>query len=190
MEIKKINMILDIKNLDIKGVKLFKLKSNKDNRGSFSEVFLSNLKIPEFKINYVQENESLSNYGVFRGMHLQKGNHSQSKLIRVIKGKVIDVVCDLRRSSSSFKKNIFIELHPNQLLFLPKGLAHGFLSLENGTILNYKCDNYYNDNAESGFNLFNSKVEVNFPIELDEIIMSDKDKLLPDLDNSYIYKEL
>ena len=183
-------MIIDTKNFEILGVKLFSIKSYEDNRGLFSEVFLSKLDYPEFKIEYIQENESISNFGVFRGMHLQKGNHSQSKLIRVIKGKVIDVVCDLRRSSSSFKKNIFIELHPNQLLFLPKGLAHGFLSLEDGTILNYKCDNYYNDNAESGFNLFNSKVEVNFPIELDEIIMSDKDKLLPDLDNSYIYKEL
>ena len=74
-------------------------------------------------------------------MHLQKGNNSQSKLIRVVKGKVIDVICDLRKSSPSFKKIIFIELNPNQLLFISKGLAHGFLSLENNTILNYKCDN-------------------------------------------------
>ena len=90
-------------------------------------------------------------------MHLQKGNYSQSKLIRVVKGKVIDVICDLRKSSPSFKKNIFIELNPNQLLFLPKGLAHGFLSLDECTILNYKCDNYYNQSSESGFN-FRAKV--------------------------------
>ena len=183
-------MILDVKNLEISGVKLFSIKSYKDNRGVFSEVFLSKLDYPEFKMKYVQENESINNYGVFRGMHLQKGDNSQSKLIRVIKGKVIDVVCDLRRSSPSFKKNIFIKLYPNQLLFLPKGLAHGFLSLEENTVLNYKCDNYYNYNSESGFNLFKSKVEIDFPLKIDDLIMSDKDKSLPNIDNSYIYKEL
>ena len=183
-------MILDTKTFEILGIKLFSIKSNDDDRGLFSEVFLSNLDYPEFKINYVQENESISNYGVFRGMHLQKGDNSQSKLIRVVKGKIIDVVCDLRKSSPSFKKNIFIELNTNQLLFLPKGLAHGFLSLEEGTILNYKCDRFYNQSSESGFNLFSSKVEINFPLEIDNLIISDKDKSLPDLDNSYIYEEL
>ena len=183
-------MILDTKNFEISGVKLFSIKSYNDNRGEFSEVFLSKLDHPEFKIEYVQENESISNFGVFRGMHLQKGNHSQSKLIRVIKGKIIDVICDLRKSSPTFKKVIFIELNPNQLLFIPKGLAHGFLSLEEGTILNYKCDNYYNQSSETGFNLFNSKIEIDFPIESDDILMSNKDKSLPGLYNSYIYENL
>jgi len=183
-------MILETKNFEIEGLKLFDIKSFKDKRGFFSEVFQSKLDYPEFKIKYVQENESISSYGVFRGMHLQKGNDSQSKLIRVVKGKVIDVVCDLRKSSSTFKKNIFIELNTNQLLFVPKGLAHGFLSLEEGTILNYKCDNFYNYNSETGFNLFDSKIEIDFPLESDHIIMSTKDKSLPELDNSYIYEDL
>ncbi len=183
-------MILDTKNFEILGVKLFSIKSYEDNRGLFSEVFLSKLDYPEFKIEYIQENESISNFGVFRGMHFQKGNHSQSKLIRVVRGKIIDVICDIRKSSPSFKKIIFIKLIPNQLLFLPKGLAHGFLSLEEGTILNYKCDNYYDQSSETGFNLFNSKVETNFPLLPDDISMSIKDKSLPDLDNSYIYEEL
>ena len=183
-------MILDIKNFEIEGVKLFSIKSYEDNRGVFSEVYLKTQDLSEFKIEYVQENESISNFGVFRGMHLQKGNYSQSKLIRVVKGKVIDVICDLRKSSPSFKKIVFIKLNPNQLLFLPKGLAHGFLSLEEGTILNYKCDNYYNQSSESGFNLFNSKIETDFPLVSDDISMSIKDKSLPDLDNSYIYEEL
>ena len=183
-------MILEVQNFEIIGVKLFSIKSHYDSRGSFSEVFKTKQDHPEFKIEYIQENESISNFGVFRGMHLQKGNYSQSKLIRVVKGKVIDVICDLRKSSPSFKKINFIELNPNQLLFLPKGLAHGFLSLEEGTILNYKCDNYYNQSSESGFNLFNSKVEVDFPLLVDDISMSTKDKSLPDLDNSYIYEEL
>jgi len=183
-------MILETKNFEISGVKLFSIKSYKDNRGIFSEVYLTKLDYPEFKIEYVQENESINNFGVFRGMHLQKGNNSQSKLIRVITGKVIDVICDLRKSSPTFKKIIFIELNPNQLLFIPKGLAHGFLSLEKGTILNYKCDSFYNQNSESGFNLFKSKKETNFPVKLDHIIMSLKDKSLPGLNNSYIYENL
>ena len=183
-------MILDFQDLDIKGVKLFNLKLYKDDRGSFSEIFQSKLDNPEFKIKYIQENESISNYGVFRGMHLQKGSNSQSKLIRVIKGKIIDVICDLRKSSPSFKKIIFIELNPNQLLFLPRGLAHGFLSLEEGSILNYKCDNFYNQRSESGFNLFKSSVEIDFPLEIENIVISDKDNSLPGLDNSYIYEEL
>lgn len=183
-------MIVDTKSFEILGVKLFSIKSYSDNRGLFSEVYLSNLNFPEFKINYVQENESISNYGVFRGMHLQRGNYSQSKLVRVIKGKVIDVVCDLRKSSPSFKKKIFIELNTNQLLFLPKGLAHGFLSLEDGTIFNYKCDNYYNNYHESGFNLFKSDIKFNFPLKPKDIIMSDKDKSLPDLEKSYFYNKL
>ena len=183
-------MILDTKNFEISGVKLFSIKSYADNRGVFSEVYLKRLDYPEFKIEYVQENESISNFGVFRGMHMQKGNNSQSKLIRVVKGKLIDVICDLRKSSPSFKKIIFIKLNPNQILFLPKGLAHGFLSLEEGTILNYKCDNFYNQSSESGFNLFKSKMDIDLPLELDNVIMSSKDKILPGLDNSYIYENL
>ena len=183
-------MILDAKTFEIKGLKLFSIKSYGDKRGVFSEVFLSNLDYTEFNLNYVQENESISNYGVFRGMHFQKGKYSQSKLIRVIKGKVVDVVCDLRKSSPSFKKNIFIELDKNQILFVPKGIAHGFLSLEDGTILNYKCDKYYNHNSESGFNLFKSNIKLEFSLKYENIIISDKDNSLPHLDNSYIYENL
>ena len=183
-------MILDTKTFDIQGVKLFSVKSYKDNRGVFSEIFLSNLHFPEFKNKYIQENESVSNYGVFRGMHLQKGKYSQSKLIRVVKGKIIDVVCDLKKSSKSFKKIIFIKLNQNEILYIPKGLAHRFLSLEENTIINYKCDNYYNHNSESGFNLLKSNLNLDFPLKYENIIISDKDKSLPHIDNSYIYENL
>ena len=122
-------------------------------------------------------------------MHFQKDDYSQSKLLRVVKGKVIDFICDLRKSSSSFKKIIFIELNQNQILYIPKGLAHGFLSLEE-TIISYKCDNYYNKDFESGFNLFNSDISFDLPIDLDDIILSKKDKELPSLKNSYIFELL
>ena len=110
----------------------------------------------------MQENESISKKNVFRGMHFQKGNYSQSKLIRVVKGKIIDVICDLRKSSKTFRKIIQLELDPHKLLFIPKGLAHGFFSLEEGTILNYKCDKFYNSKYESGFNLLESDINVDF----------------------------
>ena len=181
-------MIINTKSFEIKDIKLFKIKSYEDDRGNFSEVFLSSLNFKEFQLKYIQENESISNFGVFRGMHFQKNEFSQSKLIRVIKGKVLDVICDLRKSSPTFKKTIFIELNINQILYLPKGVAHGFLSLEDGTILNYKCDSYYNPKSESGFNFFKSNLKFNLPLSYDKIIMSEKDKVLPPLHNSYIFE--
>ena len=183
-------MILNVKELDIKGVKLFNLNSLSDERGIFSEVFMSTLHHKEFNINYVQENESISKKNVFRGMHFQKGNYSQSKLIRVVKGKIIDVICDLRKSSKTFRKIIKLELDPHKLLFIPKGLAHGFFSLEEGTILNYKCDKFFNSKYESGFNLLESDINVNFKIKKEDILISEKDKDLPVFDKSYIYEEL
>ncbi len=183
-------MILNSKELDISGVKLFDLKLYKDERGSFSEVFLTKSLYKEFNINYVQENESISKKNVFRGMHFQKGKYSQSKMIRVVKGKVIDVICDLRKSSKTFKKIIQLELDPNKLLFVPKGLAHGFVSLEDNAILNYKCDNYYEPESESGFNLLKSNLDIDLKINKKNIIISDKDKVLPVLDNSYIFEDL
>ena len=183
-------MILNSKELDISGVKLFDLKLYLDKRGSFSEIFLNKSIYKEFNINYVQENESISNKNVFRGMHFQKGKYSQSKMIRVIKGKIIDVICDLRKSSKTFKKIIQLELDPHKLLFIPKGLAHGFFSLEEGTILNYKCDEFYNSKYESGFNLLNSDLNLDFKIKKEDIIISKKDKDLPFFEKSYIYEDL
>lgn len=183
-------MILDVQTFDIMGVKLFKFQSYEDSRGAFSEVFLSNLEHSEFLMNYIQENESISKYGVFRGMHFQKGEYSQSKLLRVVKGKVLDVFCDLRKSSLTFKKITTINLIPGNILYLPKGVAHGFLSLENDTILNYKCDNYYKHTEESGFNLFRSSINFDDIIPAEDIIISEKDRDLPSLENSYIFEHL
>lgn len=183
-------MILNAKELGIRGVKLFKLNPYLDKRGCFSEVFLTNSVYKELNINYVQENESISKKNVFRGMHFQKGKYSQSKMIRVVKGKIIDVICDLRKSSKTFKEIIQLELDPNKLLFIPKGLAHGFFSLEEGTILNYKCDKFYNSKYESGFNLLNSDLNVDLKIKKEDILISDKDKDLPVFDKSYIYEDL
>ena len=136
-------------------------------------------------MNYIQENESVSDYGVFRGMHFQKGEYSQSKLIRVINGEVLDIIYDLRKSSSSFGKYLSINLLPGNILFVPKGVAHGFLSLKSNTILNYKCDNFYNPESESGFNIFKSNL--NLGLQDYQVIISDKDKSLPSLKDCYTF---
>ena len=180
-------MILSSEQLAIKGVRLFTINSYSDDRGYFLEVFKSDLKYKEFNIDYVQENESKSKYGVFRGMHFQKGKYSQSKLIRVVKGKVLDFIYDLRRSSPSFKKFISVELNNNNILFLPKGIAHGFLSLKDDTLLNYKCDNYYNPSSESGFSIFKSDLKNKLILKKENIIISKKDIDLPSLNESYFF---
>ena len=183
-------MILDSEILGINGVKKYTIKSYSDSRGEFSEVYVRKSEHKELKIKYIQENESISKIGVFRGMHFQKGKYAQSKLVRVVKGRVLDFVCDLRKSSNTFKKLLSIELNTNNLLFVPKGLAHGFLSLENETILNYKCDNYYYPTFDSGFNPFKTDLLSNINFKNDEIILSDKDKNLPSINNTYIFNNL
>tara|TARA_Y100000588_G_scaffold362818_1_gene424880 strand:+ start:101 stop:652 length:552 start_codon:yes stop_codon:yes gene_type:complete len=183
-------MIQESKILGINGLKLFTIKSYSDKRGRFSEVYMNNSKYKELNIKYLQENESVSKYGVFRGMHFQKGKYAQSKLVRVVKGRVLDFVYDLRKSSITFKKLISVELNAGNLLFVPKGLAHGFLSLDDETILNYKCDNYYYPSFDSGFNPFKSNLISNINFEKENIILSDKDKNLPSVDNTYIYKHI
>ncbi len=183
-------MILSTKVLDIKDVKLFNLNSYCDKRGSFLEVFKSNLDFKEFKLNYVQENESKSKYGVFRGMHFQKGIYSQAKLLRVVNGKILDFICDLREGSPTFKKIISIELTNENILFLPKGMAHGFLALEDDSIINYKCDNYYNPKYECGFNLFSSKLDLDLNFNKKDLIISKKDKKLKDLNQTYFFRNI
>tara|TARA_B100000886_G_scaffold332399_1_gene285080 strand:- start:1098 stop:1640 length:543 start_codon:yes stop_codon:yes gene_type:complete len=174
-------MILKSKELKLEGVKLFKIKKYTDSRGHFKETYLSNSKLNEFNINYVQENESTSKKNVFRGMHFQKGRYSQSKLLRVICGSILDVIFDLREKSPSFNKKLTIKLLPDEILFIPKGLAHGFLSLENNTIINYKCDQYYKPGHDFGFNPFKSNLNINWPIDTKDIILSNKDKNFPSL---------
>ena len=153
-----------------------------DDRGSFFESF--NQKIFENKtglsILFLQDNQSISQRGVLRGLHIQKGVFSQSKLVRVIKGKVLDVVVDVRKESKTFGQTFSCVLSEknNKQLFIPKGFLHGFVTLEDNTVFAYKCDNYYNKESEDGV-IFND-LELNIDWELieEEIILSEKDKEL------------
>lgn len=153
-----------------------------DKRGNFIEVY--NKKLFEGKtglqIDFVQDNQSISQKGVLRGLHLQKGKFAQAKLVRVIKGKVLDVVVDFRKGSPTFGKHFSIELsgENNKQLFVPKGFLHGFATLEDNTIFSYKCDNYYNKESEFGIIYNDKSLKINWGLKENEIILSEKDSML------------
>lgn len=161
---------------------IIKPKVFKDSRGEFFEAF--NQKLFQEKtgldVNFVQDNQSISLKGVVRGLHIQKGEHAQAKLVRVIQGRVLDVVVDVREKSDTFGKAFSIELSSeNQLqLFIPKGFLHGFSVLEDNTILTYKCDNYYNMESEDGVIYNDAILNIDWKIEEEKLIISEKDKKL------------
>ncbi len=172
-----------IKETKLKGCFILQPQVFSDKRGYFvesynQETFNNKLGL---NINFVQDNESQSSKGVLRGLHYQVGESAQAKLVRVIKGKVLDVVVDIRPNSSTFGEHLSIELSEQNKtqFFVPVGFAHGFLVLEDETIFSYKCDNFYNKEAEAGI-IYNDEelgIEWNFP--KDELIISDKDLVLP-----------
>jgi len=130
---------------------------------------------------FVQDNQSHSSYGVVRGLHMQTGAHAQAKLVRVLKGKVIDVAVDCRRNSPTFGKSFAIELSDDhaQQFFVPRGCAHGFSVLSETATFFYKCDNYYNKASEAGIHPLDIDLALPWGIPQDHILLSDKDKLQP-----------
>ena len=176
-------------NLKLSGVFLLEVQIYNDLRGSFAEVYNPNFnKKLNIDNNWIQDNQSISKKNVFRGLHFQKSNFVQSKLIRVSNGKILDIMLDLRKSSSTYKKHITIKIEKqNHILYIPRGIAHGFLSLSNNTIVNYKCDNFYNPDFESGVNPFKSKLNINWGVDINKIKLSKKDLLFPSLNNSYVF---
>ena len=166
----------------LKGCFIIEPKVFEDNRGNFFEIFNQR----EFQIktglmvNFVQDNQSISQRGVLRGLHMQKGEFSQAKWVRVIKGKVLDVAVDYRSNSPTFGKYFSIELSDknNKQLFIPRGFLHGFATLEDNTIFSYKCDNYYNKEAEFGV-IYNDKLlDIDWGLKREEIILSKRDSQL------------
>ena len=131
-------------------------------------------------VSFVLENQSTSQYGVVRGLHLQKGEFSQAKLVRVIRGKILDVAVDTRKDSETFGKVFSVELSGdnNKQLFVPRGFLHGFSVLEDDTIVSYKCDNYYYPEAEDGVMFNDLDLNIDWKIPSEKIILSEKDKCL------------
>ncbi len=156
-----------------------------DERGYFFESFNRKTFLAQtgLDIDFVQDNQSRSQKGVLRGLHFQQGESAQAKLVRVLQGKVLDVVVDLRKASLTFGKHVSVELSGDShtQFFVPRGFAHGFVVLSDEAVFFYKCDNYYNKTSEAGI-IFNDKdLAIDWKIPTEEIILSDKDKVLPTL---------
>jgi dTDP-4-dehydrorhamnose 3,5-epimerase len=171
-----------VKESPLKGCFIIEPKIFDDGRGSFFESF--NQKIFEekigLKINFLQDNQSISNRGVLRGLHLQKGKFAQTKLVRVIQGKVLDVVVDAREGSETFGQTFSCILsgENNKQLLIPKGFLHGFSVLEDNTIFAYKCDVFYNKESEDGVVYNDAELNIDWVLNEEEVILSDKDKNL------------
>lgn len=175
---------------DIEGVYIIEPRVFKDSRGYFMETW----KQAEFeayvgKVNFVQENESQSTYGVLRGLHYQKGDASQAKLVRVVKGTVIDVAVDIRRSSPTFGKSISVELSGDnkRQLFIPRGFAHGFLVLSQEAIFTYKVDNPYAPQAEGSIRFDDPQLAIKWPIDMSKVETSEKDMRAPLLADAELF---
>lgn len=175
---------MEIIKTDIEGVIIIKPQIFKDSRGYFFESFSQrefNEKVTP--IQFVQDNESCSSYGVMRGLHFQKPPYSQSKLVRCVKGSVLDVAVDIRKGSPTYGKHVAVELSAENHLqfFIPKGFAHGFAVLSEEAIFQYKCDEFYTPQSEGGIQLMDESLGINWPISADDAILSDKDKKYPKL---------
>jgi dTDP-4-dehydrorhamnose 3,5-epimerase len=160
-----------------------------DDRGYFFESYNKNNElVNQLNYNWVQDNESLSEKGVLRGLHYQVGEHCQAKLVRVIKGEVLDVVVDLRENSETFGQSFSIILsgQNKKQLLVPRGFAHGFLVLSDTAIFSYKCDNFYNKESESGIVYNDSTLDIDWKLKESEFIISEKDLVLPNFNDKLI----
>ena len=163
---------------EIQGVYVLEPRVFQDARGYFMETWnQEDFDKHVGKVTFIQDNESKSSYGVLRGLHYQKGDFSQAKLVRVIKGKVLDVAVDIRKSSPTFGKYVFAELSEEnkRQLFIPRGFAHGFLVLSDEAVFTYKVDNVYAPQAEAGIKWNDEDLSIEWPIIPDDIILSEKD---------------
>ncbi|WP_027138111.1 dTDP-4-dehydrorhamnose 3,5-epimerase [Gaetbulibacter saemankumensis] len=176
---------MKVEESNLKGCYVLTPQVLEDERGYFFESFNAKVfkALTGQEVAFVQDNQSQSSKGVLRGLHYQTGAHAQAKLVRVIKGKVLDVCVDLREDSETYGKHFSVILDnvKHQQLFIPKGFAHGFVVLEDDTLFSYKCDAYYNKASEAGI-LYNDKdLNIDWGFSEDELIVSEKDLLLPEL---------
>ena len=167
---------------EIEGVVIIEPTVFTDSRGYFFESF----SCKEFSqkivdTTFVQDNESYSAYGVLRGLHFQRPPFAQAKLVRVVKGLILDVAVDIRKESATFGNYIAIELSDvnKRQLFIPHGFAHGFIVLSDDAIVNYKSDNYYSPESEGSILWNDAQLNIDWRLPIDEIVLSDKDKMSP-----------
>lgn len=173
---------MNVIETEIPGVVIIEPRIFEDARGYFFESFSQkefNEKVAN--ITFVQDNESKSCYGVMRGLHYQKTPYSQSKLVRVVKGAVLDVAVDIRKGSPTYGKHVAVELtaENHRQFFIPQGFAHGFVVLSEEAVFQYKCDNFYAPQSEGGVSILDESLGIDWRIPMDKAILSDKDMKHP-----------
>ena len=182
---------MDVIRTEIDGVVIIEPKIFGDARGYFFESF-SQREFEEKvrKINFVQDNESMSSYGVMRGLHFQRPPFTQSKLVRCVKGAVLDVAVDIRKGSPTYGQHVAVELTEDnhRQFFVPRGFSHGFAVLSETAIFQYKCDNFYAPQADGGISIKDESFGIDWKIPTDKALLSEKDTLhecLKDFDSPF-----
>ena len=186
---------MEVIKTDIEGLVIIEPKVFKDARGYFFESFSQR----EFeqkvrKVNFVQDNESMSSYGVMRGLHFQRPPYSQSKLVRCVKGSVLDVAVDIRKGSPTYGKHVAVLLTEDnhRQFFVPRGFAHGFAVLSETAVFQYKCDNFYAPEADGGISIKDESLSIDWQIPVENAVLSEKDLkhlCLADFDSPFDYNE-
>ena len=182
---------MNVIKTDIEGVLIIEPKVFGDKRGYFFESF-SQREFEEKvrKINFVQDNESMSSYGVMRGLHFQRPPFTQSKLVRCVKGSVLDVAVDIRKGSPTYGQHVAVELTEDnhRQFFVPRGFAHGFAVLSETAVFQYKCDNFYHPESDGGISIVDDSLGIDWKIPTDKVLLSEKDTkhaLLKDFDSPF-----
>lgn len=173
---------MNVIKTDIEGLVVIEPKVFGDSRGYFFESYNSKaFEEAVGDITFVQDNESMSSYGVVRGLHYQKPPHAQAKLVRVVKGKVLDVAVDLRKDSPTFGRHVAVELSEenHRQLFIPRGFAHGFSVLSDEAVFQYKCDNYYAPHSEGAIAWDDPDLAIDWRIPAEMAVLSEKDRNHP-----------
>ncbi len=186
---------MEVIQTNIEGVVIIEPRLFKDDRGYFFESYSErdfNRQVGE--IHFVQDNESKSSYGVMRGLHFQRPPFTQSKLVRCVKGAVLDVAVDIRKGSPTYGQHVAVELTENnhRLFFIPRGFAHGFAVLSPEAIFQYKCDNFYHPEADGGISILDTSLGIDWRIPTEHAILSEKDTkhpLLKDFDSPFSVHE-
>ena len=186
---------MEVLTTDIEGVYIIKPRVFGDARGYFFESY-SKREFEEKvgKVDFVQDNESMSKKGVMRGLHFQRPPFSQSKLVRCVKGRVLDVAVDIRKGSPTYGKHVAVELTEDNHLqfFIPKGFAHGFVVLSDVAVFQYKCDNFYHPEADGGISILDDSLGIDWKVSVQNAILSEKDTkhpLLKDFDSPFDFND-
>ena len=187
---------MKVTDTEIEGLKIIEPRVFKDARGYFFESYSKRIFEEKVaKVDFVQDNESCSSYGVIRGLHFQRPPFCQAKLVRCVQGRVLDVAVDIRKGSPTYGRHVAVELSEDNHLqfFMPHGFAHGISVLSHTAVFQYKCDCHYHPEAEGGISIADSDLGIDWRIDSSEALISEKDLkhcLLNDFDSPFIYKAL